>query len=133
MSVGRFVTRVAAVGAPLMIPLMPKCPLCVLPLLTAAGLAAAPAPLLDGLAAIAAMAWVAIAIAASRSLPVRAFAVGAAMLLLGGRWLGFAWATWSGCALMLTVTFARRSTRGCERAACLRASPDEPPAQAGAG
>jgi len=99
--------------------LFPKCPLCLLPLFAAAGAALPPAPILNGLVAVAAAAWLGIVLSTARWLPVRAAAVAAASLLVAGRLGGPAWATAAGAALVLAVVFwTGRRPRTCTGRAC---------------
>lgn len=105
---------VAGAGGALAILLVPKCPLCLLPLSAAAGVALPSRPWLDGLALAAAAAWLAFVLSTARWLPVKAAAVAAAALLLSGRWLALPWASALGAALVLSVAvWTRRRARAC--------------------
>jgi hypothetical protein len=97
-----------------LIPFAPKCPLCLLPLFAAAGIALPPKPLLDGLVVAAAAAWAATVLATARWAPVRALAIAAVLLLAAGRILEAAWATGLAAALVLGVFYwTRRQPRAC--------------------
>ncbi len=100
---------------PLALLLVPKCPLCVLPLFAAAGLALPTQGILNGLAAAAAAAWVALLASASRSTSVRALAISAAVLFLCGRWTGLPAIGWAGVLLMVGVAIGVRAR---EHGAC---------------
>jgi fucose 4-O-acetylase-like acetyltransferase len=97
-----------------LIPFAPKCPLCLLPLFAAAGIALPPKPLLDGLVVAAAAAWAATVLATARWAPVRASALAAVLLLVAGRVLDATWASGLGAALVLGVWYwTRRRPRAC--------------------
>ena len=118
---GRF-GRIAGAGAALLIPFVPKCPLCLLPLAAAIGVALPSQPVLDGVVAIAASAWLAVTLASARWPPLKVASIAAAALLLGGRWLGVPWAGGLGAVLVLGVVFwTHRRARSCRSAACLEA------------
>lgn len=105
--------------APLVIPFLPKCPLCLLPLFAAAGWALPSAPVLDALVAACALAWVGLVLATARWLPVRAAAVAAAVLLVSGRVLASAPLSLLGGAGVLAVVFwRRRRPRACSQKVC---------------
>jgi hypothetical protein len=108
LTAGSRAARSVAIWAPLVLPFLPKCPLCVLPLAAVLGVALPPGPLLDALVAAGVAAWLAAVIPTSRSFTVMAFAAAAAVFLLGGRFLGLPWAGWIGCASMLAIAGARR-------------------------
>ena len=98
----------------LLLPFVPKCPLCLLPLFAAAGIALPPKPVLDALVAVAAAVWVATVLSTARWLPVRLTALAAAVLLVAGRALETAWVGAIGAALVLAVVFwTRRRPRAC--------------------
>lgn len=61
MKAGGCSARVAPSALPLVILVLPKCPLCLLPVFAAIGSALPPAPLLNGLVVAAAVPWLAIA------------------------------------------------------------------------
>jgi hypothetical protein len=118
------VARRALRLAPLLLPLVPKCPLCLLPLMAAAGAALPPGPpyVLDGLVAISAAAWLGIVLSTARWLPVRAAAVAAAALLVAGRFAGSEWASAAGAVLVLAVVvWTGFRPRACAGKACARA------------
>jgi hypothetical protein len=111
----------------LLIPFVPKCPLCLLPLFAAAGIALPPRPLLDAAVVLAALAWASVVIAHARWLPVRAAAAAAAALLVAGRLAETAWLGAAGAALVLAVVvWTRRRPRACAAASCLLTKPALP-------
>ncbi|MFY9553046.1 MAG: hypothetical protein WAU32_18015 [Thermoanaerobaculia bacterium] len=93
--------HVARIAGALALPLVPKCPLCLLPLAAAAGIALPPRLMLDLGVGLAASAWAAVVIASRRSPAVKLGAVAAALLLVAGRAAGLEWAVWSGATGML--------------------------------
>ena len=98
---------------PLAMLLVPKCPLCLMPLFAAAGVALPRQGVLDALLMAAAAAWLALLARATRSIAVLAPALSGAALLLGGRWLDLPAAGWAGVLLMLAAAVgaaARRSS-----------------------
>ena len=104
----------------LLLPFVPKCPLCLLPLFAAAGIALPPRPMLDAAVVLAALAWASAVIVQARWLPVRAAAATAAVLLVAGRALDAVWLGGAGAALVLAVLFwTRRRPRACGAASCL--------------
>ena len=109
MKASTVVTRGAALAGPLAVLAIPKCPLCLLPLLAAAGIALPSAPLLDALA-------IAFVIIVAFTLKPRALAIGAGAIIVIGRLASIPLLTWIGVALMLVITAARvlRHHR-CER------------------
>jgi hypothetical protein len=107
--------RVAGAGGALAVLLVPKCPLCLLPLAVATGVALPSRPWLDGLAVAAVAAWLAFVLSTARWLPVKGASVMAAALLLGGRWLLLPWASALGAALVLAVALWTRR-RACRSA-----------------
>ena len=109
----------AARFAPLLLPLIPKCPLCLLPLFAAAGWALPPAPVLDALVAACATAWLGIVLSTARWLPVRAAAAAAAALLVGGRLLdSIPMSLAGGAAVLAVVLWTRRRPRACSGRTC---------------
>jgi hypothetical protein len=105
--------------APLLLPLIPKCPLCLLPLFAAAGWALPPAPVLDALVAACAAGWLGLVLATARWAPVRAAAIVAAALLVSGRLLASVPLGLLGGAAVLAVLFWTRSRpRACSEKAC---------------
>jgi hypothetical protein len=114
VKVGRCAARVAPSALPLAILVLPKCPLCLLPVLAAAGSALPPAPLLNGLVVTAAAAWLVLVWNRTRLPVARCIAVSCAVLLLCGRWLDAPAASWIGVALMVAVV-SRVRAPGCAR------------------
>jgi hypothetical protein len=105
-------SRIAGAAAALSIPLVPKCPLCLLPLAAAAGVTLPSKPLLDLGVGLAASAWAALVLASRRPAAVTGIAAAAALLLVAGRAAGFDLAVWAGAAGMLASAFGRAE---CER------------------
>ena len=104
-----FATLIRSVPA-LLIPFIPKCPLCLLPLFAAAGIALPPRPLLDAAVVFAALAWASVA-----------------ALLVAGRALETAWLGAAGAALVLAVVvWTRRRARACAAASCTLTKPGFP-------
>ncbi len=99
--------RIVGAAAALAIPLAPKCPLCLLPLAAAAGVALPSRPLLDFAVGLAASGWAAAALASRRAPLFKGMAVAAALLLIAGRAAGLDWAVWAGAAGMLGSAFGR--------------------------
>jgi hypothetical protein len=112
MKTGNHATRTAPAILPLAMILVPKCPLCLLPLLAVAGAALPPAPLLNGILGAAAIAWLALLTNMTRSAAARALALSGVVLLLCGRWLEAPAASWAGVLLMVAVVI-RASARDC--------------------
>jgi hypothetical protein len=111
----------------LLLPFVPKCPLCLLPLFAAAGIALPPRPWLDAIVFLAVAVWAATVIANARWLPVRAAALSAAGLLVAGRALESPWASAVGAALVLAVVFwTRRRPRACDATPCPLTKPAIP-------
>src|SRR5204862_7626423 len=100
MKASTVVTRGAALAGPLAVLAIPKCPLCLLPLLAAAGIALPSAPLLDALA-------IPFVIVVALPLKPRALAIGAAASLAVGRLASIPSLTWIGVSLMLVLTALR--------------------------
>ena len=127
MSLRRRAADLSRHAPALLLPLVPKCPLCLLPLFAASGIALPPRPVLDGIVILAAAAWASIVIASARWLPVRAAALGAAAFLAAGRALALPWASAAGAGLVLAVVFwTRRRPRACAAESCLVTKPGIP-------
>lgn len=115
---GRF-ARIAAPVAAAAVPFLPKCPLCVLPLAAAMGVALPHGPAVEAIAAGAVAGWLGVTLATARWWPVRLSAVAAALAILGGRWLDAGWLSAGGCALMLGIVYwTRLRPRACASGAC---------------
>jgi hypothetical protein len=115
---GRF-ARIAAAVAAAAVPFLPKCPLCVLPLAAAMGVALPHGPAVEAIAAGAVAGWLGVTLATARWWPVRLSAVAAALAILGGRWLDAGWLSAGGCALMLGIVYwTRLRPRACASGAC---------------
>ena len=116
MRSGRELKATTPAILPLVMLLVPKCPLCLMPLFAAAGVALPHRGLLDGFLVVAAAAWLALLASATRSIAVFAPALSGAALLLGGRWLDVPAAGWAGVLLMLAAAIgAAARNRSCER------------------
>jgi hypothetical protein len=112
---GKKIGRIAGAGAALAIPFLPKCPLCVLPIAAAAGIAVPHGPAVEALVAAAVAVWLGAVLATARWLPVRLAAGAAALAILGGRYLAVWWLTAAGCALMLVLfAWTRSRPRPCD-------------------
>ena len=98
----RHAGRIAGVAV-LAIPFLPKCPVCALPFLAAAGIALPHGPAVEAVVAAAVAGWLAVVVAAARWFPVRAGAVIGAGALLLGRFVDVAALTLSGSVLMFAV------------------------------
>lgn len=113
MRSGRELKATTPAILPLVMLLVPKCPLCLLPLFAAAGVALPRRGLLDGFLVVAVAAWLALLASATRSIAVFAPALSGVALLLGGRWLDLPAAGWADVLLMLVAAIgaaARRSS-----------------------
>ena len=116
MRSGRELKATTPAILPLVMLLVPKCPLCLMPLFAAAGVALPRRGLLDGFLLVAAAAWLAFLASATRSIAVFAPALSGAALLLGGRWLDFPAAGWTGVLLMLAAAAGAAARRpSCNR------------------
>ena len=116
MKAGKGAGRAAPAILPLVLLVVPKCPLCLLPLFAAAGSVLPPAPLLDGLVVATALAWLTLLAGVARSATARAVGLCGVLLLLGGRWLGVPAACWAGALVMVAVV-ARKRARDRDRTA----------------
>jgi hypothetical protein len=94
---------VAGAVAALAIPFFPKCPVCVLPLVAAAGISLPQGPAIEALVVAAAAGWLAVVLSSARWRPVRVGATAAAAFLLAGRALALTALAVSGSLLMLGV------------------------------
>ena len=94
--------RIAGAAA-LAIPLLPKCPVCALPLLAAAGIAMPHGPGVEALVVAAVAGWLVAVLSSARWRPVRLAAVAAAAAVLLGRVLDVTLLAAAGSALMCGV------------------------------
>jgi hypothetical protein len=94
--------RIAGAAA-LAIPFLPKCPVCALPFLAAAGIALPRGPVVEAIVAAAAAGWLAVVLATARWRPVRCAAVAGSGALLLGRLLEIGALTVAGSVLMFAV------------------------------
>ena len=118
MTAARRIKTTAPAILPLIMLLVPKCPLCLLPFFVAAWLTIPSRGLLDGLLVAAVAAWLALLTNATRSIAVLAPAFSGAAVSLCGRWLDFPAAAWAGAALMLGAAVGAASRkRSCRAAA----------------
>ncbi len=128
MSAAGRLSRIAGAGAALAIPFLPKCPLCVLPLAAAAGIALPQGPVVEAVVAAAVAVWLASVLAIARWLPVRLGAAAAAAAIFAGRGLGSVWLSLAGCVLMLAVVYwTRKKPRACDPAGCRATEPAASP------
>jgi len=107
------VARIGSAAAAFALPLAPKCPLCLLPLAAAAGVALPDGPVVELGVGLAASAWTALVLASRRAPSVKGIAAAAALLLVAGRAAGLDLAVWAGAAGMLAAALAPAS--GCGR------------------
>ena len=125
MGAGGRLGRIAGAVAALAIPFLPKCPLCVLPLFAAAGIALPHGPAVETAVAGVVGVWLATVLATARWLPVRLGAAAAAAAIIGGRWLEVWWLGAGGCVLMLGVAlWMGLRPRRCDTMVC--AAPKRP-------
>jgi len=108
-------TRARRAIVPVAFLFVPKCPLCFLPFLAAFGSTLPLTPLLDGLVAATAAAWLVFLVRVSRSPVSRALAVLGPALLLAGRLLEVAPVSWAGAAVMLAVGLTARARKAARR------------------
>src|SRR5215213_6833081 len=101
----RPITNVATVLGPAALLLVPKCPLCLLPLLAAAGIAAPPNRVLNAIIAIVVIGWGSLLFTVTTSALLRACGVILAAFIVAGRILAVPALTWIGIALMVSVAF----------------------------
>jgi hypothetical protein len=100
---GRTPRNVAAVLGPMALLLVPKCPLCLLPLLAAAGIAAPPNPVINAIIGAAVIGWGTVLFTVTRSWMLRACGVLLAASVVAGRLLSIHSLVWTGVALMITL------------------------------
>src|SRR5688500_15460827 len=96
-------SRAAAATAPLTVLMLPKCPLCVMPLLTATGIALPAAPLLDFLSVAIVAGFTLLQLRVSSSRIAQGLAIAGAALLIAGRLLPLAAATWLGVGTLVLI------------------------------
>ena len=106
MTTPSLLKRGAAFAGPAALLLVPKCPLCLLPLLAALGLSAVPGAALGVLAGAVIGGWIVAVVVVSRSPAILAATVTAVGLVVVGRWVGVAPAGAAGLALMFVVAAA---------------------------
>src|SRR6184192_3112604 len=94
-------SRVAAVAAPSLVAIAPKCPLCLLPLCAALGISVPSAPLMNVALALIAAIWILIVYRRGRAVIPSA---GAAGLVVVGRIANLAALSWCGVAGMLILS-----------------------------
>ena len=111
---GRGALKGGSVAGPLVLLAIPKCPLCLLPLVLAIGLSPPSRHALDNFAVGVGLLWAAAILLRSRATIVVAGAVAATAAALAGRWLDARWLLWAGAAAMLVLWFwSWRGSRGC--------------------
>lgn len=112
--------QVAAVVAPIGMVLVPKCPLCLLPILAAIGVAVPPGWILDAAVGTVAIAWLVLLLRLSHSHMAKWIGVVAALLLVAGRLTQLAVAASIGAAMMIAVAVAVLRLRDCAVRSCAR-------------
>jgi len=85
--------------------LVPKCPLCILPLLAMLGIAAPPGMVINGILGAVLLGWAILLFGTTSSAALRASGVVPAALLIAGRALPFAPATYLAAACMVVIGF----------------------------
>lgn len=106
------VARVAAnVIWPVAVLALPKCPLCLLPLLAFLGLAVDPGPVLDLIVIAFVGLWLALFLRTTKSHALRGVVLLAAALVIAGRVTELTDASWLGVALMLSMAVVRLFAR----------------------
>jgi hypothetical protein len=100
-----------AMVGPLLLAAIPKCPLCLLPLLAVAGVAVPSGPRLNAVVAAAVIVWTAGLVHAVRTPVPRALAVVAGALVVSGRLLSLAPVTWLGITIMVSIAIVRLVSR----------------------
>jgi hypothetical protein len=114
----RPVRSVAAIVGPISLLFVPKCPLCILPLLAALGIAAPPGIVINSLVAALLLGWAIVLFTATSSAALRASGLVPAAILIAGRALAFAPATYLAGAVMIIIGFVvsrRCRDRACEK------------------
>lgn len=112
---GHLILQGGTLAGPLALLALPKCPLCLLPLLAAAGVAVAPGPALQIVTLAVALAWAGLMFALSPSAGVLGAASAAAALLAAGKLLDLPVLLWLGMAAMLAVAGGVAARRACRR------------------
>ena len=109
-SIAKPARGVAAVVGPLSLLLVPKCPLCILPLLAMLGIAAPAGLVVNGIVAAILLGWSILLFTTTTSLPLRASGLVPAVLLLAG------W-TYLAALAMIVIGFivSRRCRERCAR------------------
>lgn len=109
----RAASRTVSFLAPVALAALPKCPLCLMPLLAALGIAAPPSSVLTGLVVLIVGAWV-LMLARARRNAARWLVLAAAAVTLAGRLTGIMFAATSGVTLMMVVSvLALRTSDTC--------------------
>ena len=122
MQLGSMLRRSAAFAAPLSVAVLPKCPLCLMPILAALGVAVPSGALLDAFAVTFVGGLTFVLVRAEPAVLPRALTLSGAALLLVGRLTPLTFATWAGAALMVAVAVlrARRASACDECDSCAR-------------
>ena len=111
---GRGALKGGSVAGPLVLLAIPKCPLCLLPLVVAIGLSPPSRHVLDTFAVGVGLLWAAAILLRSPGATVVAGVVAATAAALAGRWLDARWLLWAGAAAMLALWFwSLCGSRGC--------------------
>jgi hypothetical protein len=103
--------RGLTLAGPLVMMVIPKCPLCLLPFFAAVGIAAPSGPVLQAIIAAAVILWISWLIRMTKSRAVLAVAFLAAALVLIGRVLLITAVTWIGIGLMVAVALVQLTSR----------------------
>lgn len=121
MKASKIVARGAALAGPFVVLAIPKCPLCLLPLLAAAGIALPSGPLLDAIVIAVVTLWAAIVSIVAASARIRVLSLLAAAMIIAGRLTSIVVLSWLGIALMISIAAIRLLARerickqSCER------------------
>jgi hypothetical protein len=98
------IAQLRAHALPLALLLVPKCPLCLVPIAALLGIAAPGAPLLHGVVVTAVVIWAAVLAAGPRPMRTRALALGAAAVVIAARVEGWVAPEVVGVLLMIAIT-----------------------------
>lgn len=108
----------AAITGPIPLLLLPKCPLCLLPLLAALGIAAPPGLVLHGAVGVVMAGWIALLMSATKSIALRAGGLVPAAIFIAGRALDLTPATPAAALAMVVLGFV--VSRRCATSACAK-------------
>lgn len=110
----------AAFAGPLALILLPKCPLCLLPLVATLGIAIPPGPLLNGIFAAIVIVWASLFVYTTPSMRMRGVLVAVGVLAIVGRVSGSMPVELAGIAMMFGFGVWRMANVIRGRAACSR-------------